>query len=103
MKIYKFTREAGKKIKKFDSNFVMTRILNTDSKVHIGCVQLEANGVIGYHQAVVPQILLVVEGEGKVRGREEIVVQVKRGDAIYWGQDEWHELKLNLNLVWSRL
>jgi len=64
MKIYQFKKESGKKITKFDSDFVMSRITQTEKAVHIGCVHLDENGLIGYHQAVVSQLLLVVKGEG---------------------------------------
>lgn len=93
MIIYNFNQEAGKKITTFDSNFVMTRILNTDSKVHIGCMRLEENGIIGYHQAAVPQLLLVMDGKGEVRGQDDINVNVESGDAVFWEEGEWHETK----------
>lgn len=64
MKIYRFDKKVGKKITDFHSNFVMSRIVNSDSSVHIGCMHLETNGVVGYHQAVVPQLLLIIDGEG---------------------------------------
>lgn len=41
----------------------MSQIVNTDSPVQVGCMYLEANGVVGYHQAVVSQLLLILEGE----------------------------------------
>ncbi len=52
MEFYKFNKPSGKKINKFNSNFTMSRILNTENAAHIGCMYLEENGVIGYHQAV---------------------------------------------------
>ena len=68
MEIYQFNKEVGKKITKFDSDFVMSRITQTDKVAHIGCVHLDEDGLIGYHQAVVSQLLVVVNGEGWVRG-----------------------------------
>ncbi|PAV29677.1 cupin [Virgibacillus profundi] len=91
MEIYHFKKEAGKKITQFNSNFVMSKIINTDSAVHIGCMYLEANGIIGYHQAVVPQLLLILEGEGTVRGKNSKTEHVKKGDAVFWKKGEWHE------------
>lgn len=69
----------------------MSRVLQTDMETHIGCMYLEGNGVIGYHQAIVPQLLLVVNGEGYVRNDKEGYIKVQAGDAVFWEQDEWHE------------
>lgn len=48
----------------------MARIMKTETPLHIGCVYLEAAGVIGYHEALAPQLLLILNGEGKVLGKE---------------------------------
>ena len=47
-------------------------------------MHLEENGIIGFHQAVVPQILLIINGEGWVRGKEATKFFVKAGDAVFW-------------------
>ncbi|WP_164669970.1 cupin [Virgibacillus doumboii] len=75
MEIYQFKKEAGKKITKFNSDFIMSRITQTQKVAHIGCMHLDKNGVIGYHQAVVPQLLLIVSGEGLVNGLTAIVIE----------------------------
>jgi quercetin dioxygenase-like cupin family protein len=56
-------------------------------------MQLRKDGVIGYHQTAVPQLMVVVEGEGKVRGRKENYTEIKAGQAVFWDKDEWHETK----------
>ncbi|MYL50017.1 cupin [Halobacillus litoralis] len=99
MDIYSFKKETGKKVEKFQSDFIMSGITKTHKDAHIGCMHLDEHGVIGYHQAVVPQLLLVVEGEGMVRGEEERFTTVKGGDAIYWGKGEWHETKTEAGLT----
>ncbi|WP_394218706.1 cupin [Halobacillus trueperi] len=99
MDIYSFKKETGKKVEKFQSDFIMSRITKTHKDAHIGCMHLDEHGVIGYHQAVVPQLLLVVEGEGMVRGEEERFTPVKGGDAVYWGKGEWHETKTEAGLT----
>ena len=63
MKVYSFNKENGKRITAFDSNFILTRIAKTESATHTGVVFLESGEIIGFHEAVVPQILLVIEGE----------------------------------------
>src|SRR5699024_7504139 len=96
--IYKFNNE-GKKITKFNSDFMMSAIAETDMKTKVGYINLEKNGVIGYHQAVVPQIMLILHGEGYVRGEEDAYRQVEAGDAIYWEKGEWHETKASDGLI----
>ena len=98
MKIYQFTKECGKKITTFDSDFVMSRVLLTEKRALIGCMYLEENGVIGFHQAVVPQLLLIMNGEGFVRGEKEEYIKVQSGDAVFWEKDEWHETKSEIGL-----
>ncbi|WP_175987398.1 cupin [Bacillus sp. Marseille-Q1617] len=99
MKIYQFTKDAGKKITQFDSDFIMSRITITEKPAHIGCMHLDENGVIGYHHAVVPQLLLIVNGAGLVRGESEEFIKVQSGDAVYWEKGEWHETKTENGLT----
>ncbi|MCA0173201.1 cupin [Bacillus sp. RAR_GA_16] len=91
MRVFNYSRSAGKEITKFGSQFIMSRITQTESSVHIGAMYLDKEGLIGFHQAVTPQLLLIVSGEGLVRGEENELVKVKEGDAVFWNKDEWHE------------
>lgn len=100
MKIYRFDAGVGKVIDKFDSvNFIMSRIVRTSEPAHIGCMHIGENGVVGYHQAVVPQLFLVVQGEGWVRaeGTERIVIRA--GQAAFWVTGEWHESGSDAGMV----
>lgn len=99
MEFFKFSEDSGKKFSKFNSDFVMSRIIQTEKPTHVGCMYLEENGVIGYHQAVVPQLLLVMNGEGYVRGDKEDYIKVQSGDAVFWEKDEWHETKTDTGLT----
>lgn len=65
MKIYSFKKSEGEKISDFNSNFSLSKILRTKEMAQIGCFYLEKNGVIGSHEASVPQILLVGVASGK--------------------------------------
>jgi quercetin dioxygenase-like cupin family protein len=91
MELYTFNKDAGRKISAFQSDFVMSRILKTDHEAHIGCMHLGEKGIIGYHQATMPQLLLILNGEGNVRGKKEEYIKVQSGDAVFWEKDEWHE------------
>jgi hypothetical protein len=46
--------------------------------------------LIGYHQATVPQLLLVVEGKGWVRGESSERTGIETGQGIDWEEGEWH-------------
>lgn len=100
MEFYKFDKGTGKEISNFNSSaFTMSRIILTEKVTHIGCMYLEENGVVGYHQAVTPQLLLITSGEGYVRGETEEYYKVRAGDAVFWRKDEWHETKADLGLT----
>ncbi|WHY00474.1 cupin domain-containing protein [Neobacillus sp. DY30] len=99
MEVFNFSKEAGKKISAFQSDFIMSRILQTTKGAHIGCMHLEEKGVIGYHQAVIPQLLLVVSGEGFVSTQRDEYFKVQSGDAVFWEKDEWHETKTDTGLT----
>jgi quercetin dioxygenase-like cupin family protein len=99
MEFYRFGQEVGKQISKFNSDFIMSRIIQTEHAAHIGCMHLEAGGVIGYHQAVTPQLLLILVGEGLVRGEQDEYVTVQAGDAVFWNKEEWHETKTATGLT----
>jgi quercetin dioxygenase-like cupin family protein len=93
VEFYSFKKDKGMNITKFDSDFVMSRIVRTTSATHIGYMYLEENGIIGYHQATMPQLLLVISGEGLVRGESDEYFKVEPGTAIFWKKGEWHETK----------
>jgi quercetin dioxygenase-like cupin family protein len=99
VKIYQFNKEAGKRITKFDSDFVMSRITQTQKSAHVACMYLEAGGVIGFHEAVLPQLLLVVAGEGWVRGDRNEYIKIQKGQAAFWNKGEWHETKTSNGLT----
>jgi quercetin dioxygenase-like cupin family protein len=99
MEFYSFKKENGIKIIKFDSDFVMSRIVRTTNATHIGFMYLEQNGTIGYHQATMPQLLLIMSGEGFVRGEAEEYYKVQPGDAVFWIKGEWHETKTDSGIT----
>jgi len=99
MKFYTFSKNNGMKASKFNSDFIISRITKTDKSTNIGCMYLEENDVVGYHQAEVPQLLLVINGEGYVRNEKEVYEKVQPGDAVFWEKSEWHETKTNKGLT----
>lgn len=99
MELYRFDKEAGKSITHFNSKFIMSMVTRTEKPTQIGCMHLETDGIVGFHQAVVPQLLLIVEGEGWVRNDHEERVYVKVGDAVFWEKGEGHETGTNTGMT----
>ena len=99
MEFFQFSKDSGKRISKFNSNFIMSRVIQTDKATNIGWMYLDENGIVGYHQAVVPQLLVVINGEGYVRNDKEEYFKVQSGDAVFWEKDEWHETKSDNGLT----
>ncbi|UNP78199.1 cupin [Bacillus nitratireducens] len=99
MKIFDFSAEVGKHISAFQSNFIMAKILNHQGNIHIGAMHLQENGIIGYHEAVVSQLLLIVDGEGYVCGADKEKVKVEAGQAVFWEKGELHETSTEKGLM----
>lgn len=100
MKIYRFDRTVARPLHAFDSaEAYLARGFRTTAPAQIGCFYLEPGGRIGYHPATVPQLLLVVQGEGWVRAGDGERVPVAAGDAVFWEAGEWHETGTDTGLV----
>jgi quercetin dioxygenase-like cupin family protein len=69
----------------------MRKLLMTNQPSHVGIMDLGENGIVGYHEATVPQVLIILEGEGWVRAGEDAKERVKTGDVIIWEKGEGHE------------
>lgn len=99
MKIFDCSEEVGKQITAFQSNFIISKILNHQGNIHIGAMHLRENGIIGYHEAVVSQLLLIVDGEGYVCGADKEKVKVEAGQAVFWEKRELHETSTEHGLM----
>ena len=92
MKIVRFDRETGRNISRYNSaGFTLSAVAHLFGEAVIQYACLESHGMIGYHQARVSQLLLVVQGDGWVRGEtpERTIIQAGRG--AFWEKGEWHE------------
>ena len=91
MMIFRFDRDTGRKIDRYNSSgFVVARLAYLLDEAMIHCAYLEPNGLIGHHQATIPQLFFVVHGEGWVRGEMPEKTRIQTGQAAYWGEGEWH-------------
>lgn len=67
-----------------------TKIVKTAHPVNIGLITIQQNGIVGRHEAPVPQLFVVVEGEGWVEGEDGQRLLMKRGEAVLWNKGENH-------------
>jgi quercetin dioxygenase-like cupin family protein len=92
MKIFTFDERVSREITSYGSvGLQFSRIARLAHPVSISYMQISPHGVIGYHQATTPQLFLVVQGQGWVRGDSEDRLPIERGNAAYWDAGEWHE------------
>ena len=99
MKVFRFDQEIGQKMGVYDSNFILSRIVMTERPARVGCMYLERGGLIGFHQAAVPQLFLVVQGKGWVRGEENEKRRITQGEAAFWDAGEGHETTTDTGLT----
>jgi len=99
VKVFDFSEKSGKRISVFQSNFIMSKIVNHQGNVHIGAMHLQENGIIGYHEAVVSQLLLIMDGEGYVCGADKEKVKIRAGQAVFWEKGEFHETSTEHGLL----
>jgi quercetin dioxygenase-like cupin family protein len=93
MKIFRFDRETGRAVDRFNSSgFVLTNIAFLLEEVNLHYAYLEPQGVIGYHKTQMPQLFLVVQGDGWVKGESPERTTVQAGQAVHWKDGEWHEI-----------
>ncbi len=92
MKIFRFDSQVGKNIDHYKSSgCILSKVVHLSGEVFINCAYLSAKGLVGYHQATSPQLFLVVQGEGWVRGESTARTPIRAGQATYWEKGEWHE------------
>ena len=100
MKIYRFDSQVGKSESGFGStNLVISRIAQLAGETSIVCMHLGPDGRVGDHQAVSPQLFLVVQGEGWVRGDQGELLPITAGRAAFWEKGEWHAAGTGTGLV----
>lgn len=92
MRLFRFDAGVGISLAAYASqNVVLSRIALLSGTVQVGCMHLQTGGNIGYHQARVRQLLMVVRGEGWVRAESPERTPVSEGMAAFWEDGEWHE------------
>jgi hypothetical protein len=83
---------VGRPLTAFGSaDVTLNPIARSATATQVVCMRLAAGGVIGFHQATVTQLFLVVEGAGWARGAEPTRTPIAAGQAAFWDAGEWHE------------
>lgn len=100
MKIYRFDRETGKPIEQFGSSAaIISTVARLNESTHVHCIYLEAKGMVGSHPAENPQLFMVVQGQGYLRGEGTLRTTIQAGQAIFWEKGEWHETSTDSGMV----
>ncbi|KPB03762.1 cupin [Bacillus sp. CHD6a] len=91
MKILKFGKELAQEISNFNSiSSFYSKLMKTESPTNIGFIFIEKGGIVGYHKAPVPQLFLVIAGEGWVEGEDKQRKIVTSGEGVFWNKGEGH-------------
>ena len=91
MERLRFDSSAGKRVDRYESEFVLAPLTVPDGRVKAACFHVPAGGIVGFHEATVPQLFCVVAGSGWVTGPDRARVPVAAFEAAFWEAGEWHE------------
>lgn len=69
----------------------LTQALGGGAAVQAACFRLDAGGGVARHPASVPQLFVVIEGEGWVSGPQGEPEAISAGEAVFWAAGEEHE------------
>jgi quercetin dioxygenase-like cupin family protein len=91
MKIFRFDSQVGRQIEQFGSvNVILSSVARLTADAQVSCMYIGPGGTIGYHPAATPQLFLVVQGEGWVRGETAEQVPIHSEEATFWEAGEGH-------------
>lgn len=91
MEFLNFGKELAKEISHYNSvSAFYSKLMKTASPTNIGFIHIEKGGIVGYHKAPVPQLFLVIEGEGWVEGEDKKRIAIKSGQGVFWDKGEGH-------------
>ena len=92
MRLFRFDPEIGRMIDRYSSSgVILSKVVHSFEEAVVSCAYFDAHGVMGNHQATIPQLFLVVQGEGWVRAESSDKTSIEAGQAAYWEKGEWHE------------
>ncbi|RSK31943.1 cupin domain-containing protein [Bhargavaea beijingensis] len=89
----RFRIDAGTQVTHNGSDFTIQPFVRSEGRFQTALMTLGKNGIIRYHQADVPQLLIVLSGSGTVCNEAKRYLPVREGSAVFWEQGEWHETR----------
>nr|WP_237389753.1 cupin domain-containing protein [Bacillus sp. USDA818B3_A] len=82
---------VGQRISNYNSvSALYLKILKTEEPTNIGFIDIEQGGIVGYHKAPVPQLFIVIQGEGWIEGEDNTRITLKSGEGVFWDKGEGH-------------
>ncbi|MFD8071871.1 cupin domain-containing protein [Streptomyces sp. NPDC059718] len=90
MKVFRFERGEWAVTGHGSTGLHATRLATGEGPLHLTCLSVEPGGVIGTHPAPVPQMFLVIAGEGWIAGPDGNRVRIAAGQGVRWEQGEDH-------------
>jgi quercetin dioxygenase-like cupin family protein len=71
----------------------LTPLLAAGAPAQAAIFRLSPNGRIVRHPATAPQILAVLEGDGRVSGADGEFQPIAAGEGVFWAKGEEHETR----------
>lgn len=93
MKRYRFDGDTAKPITHDGSDFSIQPFVRSGGRYQAALITLGESGVVAYHQAAVPQLLIVLSGSGTVCSDDRRHLPVREGEGVFWDKGEWHETR----------
>ncbi len=91
MQLFRFDTDVARPVADYGSMFRLSRLLlSRTGEVRVDVMYLGPHGLVGHHQAGLPQLFAVIHGEGWVQGTELDRVPIAAGQAAFWTSGEWH-------------
>jgi quercetin dioxygenase-like cupin family protein len=93
MRIVSLTAVPRREVDTYGSKGFTVGGLGLTADAHLVVIRLRAGGVVGRHRAAGTQVLLVVDGDAVVTGRDGEPREIGPGQAAVWDSGEEHETR----------
>ena len=92
MRVFRFDpHTSGQELSAYGSSGVFfSGLARSEGEARLSCLRLRPGGALGRHPAPIPQLFVVVEGDGWV-STDADEVRVKAGQTVLWEAGEDHE------------
>lgn len=91
MKLFRFDIGTAHAVTQFNShNASIVSLARADGAYRVDCMHIAPEGTVGYHQAAMAQLFMVVQGSGWVCGTDQVHHPIAAQQAAFWQSGEWH-------------